>query len=203
MTDTKKKPYVIVAAADFFRVVGGSRVQAGVRAGQVRSRGAEVHLVNVVQTYGAQVAYEMPMDASGADRPHHYGKARAGRFKTYADPSGWRGFKGAQPCSRALGAWWHTSASTPIAPEIAQLAADLEADLVVCWHAGAARDRGRCAARFDLPRATVRLAPCPGAGRETQGGPRGAATHRGRLARAVSKPGAKSAGRRAVVRAAP
>jgi len=152
MTDTKKA-YVIVAGVDF----SPTSELAATRAFELASEQpkAEVHLVNVVQTYGAQVAYEMPMDASALS-VLTISEARA-RFKSYADQAVAR-FAARNPgkdCGRVVA---HLRFDA-IAQEIAQLAADLEADLVIVGTQG----------RLGLSRvllgstaeATVRLAPCP------------------------------------------
>jgi len=152
MTDTKK-PYVIVAAADF----SDSSELAVQRAFELASAqpNAEVHLVNVVQTYGAQVAYEMPMDAS-ALTVLTISEARA-RFKTYADQALAR--FAAQNPGQGFGRLVAHVRFDAIAPEIAQLAADLEADLVVVGTQGR---RGIARALLgSTAEATVRLAPCP------------------------------------------
>lgn len=116
---------------------------------------AEVHLVNVVQTYGAQVTYEMPVDASALtvltmtearERLRRYADQALARFLAQ-NPN--QGFSKVVAHLRYDG----------IAEEIAQLAADLEADLVVVGTHGR-----RGLSRLLLgstAEATVRLAPCP------------------------------------------
>src|SRR3954467_12306297 len=75
------KSYVIVVGVDFSEA-SELAVERAFELAAERPQ-AEVHLVNVVQTYGPQVAYEMPMDAS-ALTVLTVAEARA-RFKTYAD----------------------------------------------------------------------------------------------------------------------
>lgn len=116
---------------------------------------SEVHLINVVQSYGSQVAYEMPLDASALTV---LTVAEAGqRFKTYADQAIAR-FMTQSPGKLFGRAFTHIRYDST-ADEIAQLAADLEADLVVVGTHGR-----RGFSRMLLgssAEATVRLAPCP------------------------------------------
>src|SRR5204863_8045244 len=56
------KPYIVVVGADFSDASELAVQQAFELTSQQPD--SEVHLVNVVQTYGPQVAYEMPLDAS-------------------------------------------------------------------------------------------------------------------------------------------
>lgn len=116
---------------------------------------AEVHLVNVVQTFGDQVTYEMPVDASALavltvtearERLHRYADEALARF----------GEKSPKGHFERVVVHLRFDA---IADEIAQLAADLEADLVVVGTHGR-----RGISRLLLgssAEATVRLAPCP------------------------------------------
>lgn len=116
---------------------------------------AEVHLVNVVQTYGPQVTYDMPVDGS-ALTVLTLTEARA-RFKDYAEKAieKFSASHGARAVERVFS---HVRFDA-IADEIAQLAADLEADLVVVGTHGR---RGLSRALLgSSAEATVRLAPCP------------------------------------------
>jgi len=152
MTDTNK-PYVVVAAADF----SAASELAVQRAFELASEqpSSEVHLVNVVQTYGAQVAYEMPIDTSALS-VLTISEARA-RFKTYADQALAR-FTEQHPGKRCGRVVAHVRFDA-IAGEIVQLAADLEADLLVVGTQGR---RGLARALLgSTAEATVRLAPCP------------------------------------------
>jgi nucleotide-binding universal stress UspA family protein len=153
MTDPKKS-YVIVVGVDF----SAASELAVQRAFELASEQppAEVHLVNVVQTYGAQVAYEMPLDGSALS-VLTITEARS-RFKQYADTALAKFLEaksGRRPIGRVLAHVRFDSIST----EIAQLAADLEADLVVVGTHGR---RGLARALLgSSAEATVRLAPCP------------------------------------------
>jgi nucleotide-binding universal stress UspA family protein len=152
MTDPKKS-YVIVVGVDF-SAASDLAVQ---RAFELASEqpNAEVHLVNVVQTYGAQVAYEMPPDGSALS-VLTITEARL-RFKHYADAAvaKFSEANGGRPIGRVLA---HVRFDA-VASEIAQLAADLEADLVVVGTHGR---RGLARALLgSSAEATVRLAPCP------------------------------------------
>src|SRR5882724_462542 len=153
MSDPKKS-YTIVVGVDF----SAESELAVQRAFELASQqpSAEVHLVNIVQTYGAQVAYDMPLDGS-ALAVLTISEARS-RFKQYADQALARFMesnRGRQPLGRVVA---HVRFDS-IATEIAQLAADLEADLVVVGTHGR---RGLARALLgSSAEATVRLAPCP------------------------------------------
>ncbi len=153
MAQTSSKPYVIVVGADFSEASELAVDKAfQLAAGQSP---AEVHLINVVQTYGPQVAYEMPVDAS-ALAVLTINEARS-RFAKYADAALARFSEGksARPQFRVV---THVRFDA-IADEIAQLAADLEADLVVVGTHGR---RGLSRVLLgSSAEATVRLAPCP------------------------------------------
>jgi len=147
------KPYVIVVGADFSEASSLALQKAFELAAQQPL--AELHVVNVVQTYGPQVAYDMPEDASGLTVLTVH-EARE-RFKLYVDKAQAQ-FLAANPTRPVSRVITHVRFDA-IASEIAQLAADLEADLVVVGTHG----------RHGLSRvllgssaeATVRLAPCP------------------------------------------
>lgn len=120
-----------------------------------REPAAEVHLVNVVQTYGAQVSYEMPGDASALS-VLTIEEARR-RFHRYADQALAR-FSAQNPGARVARSVAHLRFDA-IAHEIAQLAADLEADLVIVGtHGRSGLSRLLLGSTAE---ATVRLAPCP------------------------------------------
>jgi nucleotide-binding universal stress UspA family protein len=153
MTDTRKS-YVIVVGVDF-SAASELAVQRAFELANEQAL-AEVHLVNVVQTYGVQVAYEMPLDGS-ALTVLTIAEARA-RFKQYADQALAR-FLETRSGSRPFGRVVAHVRFDAIATEIAQLAADLEADLVVVGTHGR---RGLARALLgSSAEATVRLAPCP------------------------------------------
>lgn len=153
-----KKPYVIVVGVDFSEASELALKRSFELASEQSN--AEVHLVNVVQTYGPQVTYDMPMEG-GALMVLTIAEARR-RFKDYADKALQRFFaadteggKGKRPFGRVVA---HVRFDA-IADEIAQLASDLEADLVVVGTHGR---RGLSRALLgSSAEATVRLAPCP------------------------------------------
>jgi len=149
----QNKPYVIVIGVDF-SPASELAVERGLQLAAERPR-AEVHLVNVVQTYGPQVTYEMPMDGSALS-VLTISEARD-RFKKYADNAVEKYVSAhhARPCERVVA---HVRFDA-IAHEIAQLAADIEADLVVVGTHGR---RGFSRVLLgSSAEATVRLAPCP------------------------------------------
>ena len=153
MTTTPTAKYVIVVGVDFSE----ASELAVHRAFELASEHAqaEVHLVNVVQTYGPQVAYEMPMDAS-ALTVLTVAEART-RFTHYADQALAR-YTAQNPGKRVARTFTHVRFDS-IADEIAQIAADLEADLVVVGTHGR---RGLSRVLLgSSAEATVRLAPCP------------------------------------------
>lgn len=148
-----KKPYVIVVGVDFSEASELALKRGFELAAEQPS--AEVHLVNVVQTYGPQVSYDMPVDGS-ALQVLTISEAR-NRFKTYADKALAK-FVEANP-ARAIGRVVAHVRFDAIADEIAQLAADLEADLVIVGTHGR---RGLSRVLLgSSAEATVRLAPCP------------------------------------------
>lgn len=147
------KPQIIVVGVDFSEASELAVQQAFLLAAERQN--AEVHLVNVVQTYGTQVTYEMPVDAS-ALAVLTITEART-RFRTYADEALAR-FKAAHPGRGFTRVVAHLRFDA-IAEEISQLAADLEADLVLVGTHGR-----RGLSRLLLgssAEAVVRLAPCP------------------------------------------
>jgi nucleotide-binding universal stress UspA family protein len=144
---------VIVVGADF----SGASELAIQKALELASQQpeAEVHLVNVVQTYGPQVAYEMPVDSS-ALAVLTVSEARQ-RFGRYADEALKR-YSTSNPGRSVPRVIAHVRFDA-IADEISQLAADLEADLVVVGTHG--RRRLSRVLLGSSAEATVRLAPCP------------------------------------------
>lgn len=152
-TSVDGKPYIIVVGVDFSEA-SELAVHRAFELASEREQ-SELHLVNVVQTYGPQVAYEMPMDAS-ALTVLTTAEART-RFKAYADQAVAR-FTAQNAGQRLSRVFTHVRFDS-VADEIAQLAADLEADLVVVGTHGR-----RGLSRMLLgssAEATVRLAPCP------------------------------------------
>jgi nucleotide-binding universal stress UspA family protein len=151
--DTATRPYVIVVGVDF----SDASELAVQRAFEIAAEHAssEVHLVHVVQTYGPQVAYEMPVDAS-ALAVLSLNEART-RFRQYADQALAR-YLEKNPGKRFDRVIAHLRFDA-IAEEVAQLAADLEADLVVVGtHGRKGLSRLLLGSSAE---ATVRLAPCP------------------------------------------
>jgi nucleotide-binding universal stress UspA family protein len=147
------KPYIIVVGADFSEASTLAVQKAFELASQQPA--AEVHLVNVVQTYGPQVAYEMPVDSSALN-VLTISEART-RFRRYADDlyAKYLESNAGRAFSRVVA---HVRFDA-IATEIAQLAADLEADLVVVGTHG--RKGISRVLLGSSAEATVRLAPCP------------------------------------------
>lgn len=151
--DTSTRPYVVVVGVDFSEASELAAQRAFEIAGDRPN--SEVHLVHVTQTYGPQVAYEMPVDGSALavlsleeSRSH---------LRKYADQALAR-YVEANPGKRFDRVVAHLRCDA-IAEEVAQLAADLEADLVVVGTHGR-----RGLSRLLLgssAEATVRLAPCP------------------------------------------
>jgi nucleotide-binding universal stress UspA family protein len=151
--ETPARPYVIVVAVDFSEA-SDLAVQRAFEIAAEQPR-AEVHLTHVVQTYGPQVAYEMPIDAS-ALAVLSLNEARA-RFREYADQALAR-YLEQNPTKKFERVVAHLRFDA-IAEEIAQLAADLEADLVVVGtHGRKGLSRLLLGSSAE---ATVRLAPCP------------------------------------------
>jgi nucleotide-binding universal stress UspA family protein len=152
-SSAESKPYVVVVGVDF-SPASELAVEKALELAAAQPH-AEVHLINVVQTYGPQVAYEMPGDSAALTV---LTTAEAGaRFKEYADKQLAR-FSSANPGKSFGRAFTHLRYDS-ISDEIAQLAADLEADLVVVGTHGR-----RGVSRLLLgstAEATVRLAPCP------------------------------------------
>jgi nucleotide-binding universal stress UspA family protein len=151
--ETTARPYVIVVAVDFSEA-SDLAVQRAFEIAADQPR-AEVHLTHVVQTYGPQVAYEMPIDAS-ALAVLSLNEARS-RFREYADQALAR-YLEQNPSKKFERVVAHLRFDA-IAEEVAQLAADLEADLVVVGtHGRKGLSRLLLGSSAE---ATVRLAPCP------------------------------------------
>jgi nucleotide-binding universal stress UspA family protein len=147
------KPYVIVVGVDFSEASALAMERAfAIASGE---RHAEVHVVNVVQTYGPQVMYELPADSS-ALTVLSLTEARA-RLRKYCDEQLQR-FHEVNPGKSFDRAIAHVRFDAT-AEEIAQLAADLEADLVVVGTHGR---RGISRLLIgSTAEAAVRLSPCP------------------------------------------
>ena len=156
------KPQIIVVGVDFSEASELAVQQAFLLA--TAPPGAEVHLVNVVQTYGTQVTYEMPVDASALS-VLSMAEARE-RFGRYADRA-LTSFQALHPGRAVPRVVAHVRCDA-IADEIAQLAADLEAARAARAIATAARVERR---GHRAPGAV------PGAGGQAQGCARGPTAH--------------------------
>jgi nucleotide-binding universal stress UspA family protein len=147
------KPHVILVGIDYSEASELALQQALTLAAEKPN--AEVHVVNVVQTYGPQVVYEMPVDTS-ALAVLTVTEARK-RLTEHVDAA-FAKFRGERDASGIKRVITHVRYDA-IAEEMAQLAADLEADLIVVGTHGR-----RGLTRLLLgssAEATVRLAPCP------------------------------------------
>jgi nucleotide-binding universal stress UspA family protein len=145
-----EKPYVIVVGTDY-SPASDLALQSALDLAVARPQ-AHVHVVNVVRLYGTQAVVDGPAEPSGfvsvtlADA--------TALVERYAEERR-QAFRGSLDSVRVLA---HLRLEAP-AQEIAQLAADLEADLVVVGTHGR-----RGIARLllgSVAEAVVRLAPCP------------------------------------------
>ena len=149
-------PYIIVVGVDY-SPTSDLAVQ---RAFEIAASKAtsEVHLVNVVQLYGTQALIDYPADPSGF-MSVSMADATA-QVERYAKRQ-WQVFFGDRDesaAARAARVIPHLRLEAP-AHEIAQLAADVEADLVVVGTQGR---RGISRLLLgSVAEAVVRLAPCP------------------------------------------
>jgi nucleotide-binding universal stress UspA family protein len=151
-----EKAYVVVVGTDYSKA-SDLAVQQAFELAAARPR-AEVHVVNVVRLYGVQALVDGPGEPSGfstlsmADakaQVERYTGQQWGKFVAQ------RGGATEHGLGRAIA---HLRLEAP-AEEIAQIAADLEADLVVVG------THGRSGiARWllgSVAEAVVRMAPCP------------------------------------------
>lgn len=155
MSDSDK-PYVIVVGIDY-SPASDLALERGFELAAARPL-AEVHVVNVVRLYGAQALIDVPTEPSGfasvslADATRRLGAYVDERFAAFRSQHEGRKPAGA---GRVIS---HLRLEAP-AEEIAQIAADLEADVVVVGTHGR-----RGVARLllgSVAEAVVRLAPCP------------------------------------------
>lgn len=155
MSDSDK-PYVIVVGIDY-SPASDLALERGFELAAARPR-VEVHVVNVVRLYGAQALIDVPTEPSGfasvslADATRRLGAYVEQRFAAYRAQHSETKPAGA---GRVIS---HLRLEAA-AEEIAQIAADLEADLVVVGTHGR-----RGVARLllgSVAEAVVRLAPCP------------------------------------------
>ena len=151
-----EKPYIIVVGVDY-SPTSDLAVQ---RAFEIAASKAtsEVHLVNVVQLYGTQALIDYPAEPSGF-MSVSMADATA-QVEGYAKRQ-WQAFFGERDesaAARSARVIPHLRLEAP-AHEIAQLAADVEADLVVVGTQGR---RGISRLLLgSVAEAVVRLAPCP------------------------------------------
>ena len=151
-----QKPYVIVVGVDYSPASDLAMQRAfEIAASKPQS---EVHVVNVVQLYGTQALVDFPAEPTGfASVPTTEATAQVERYATQR----WHAFFGERDDSAAARfsrVIPHLRLEAP-AHEIAQLAADLEADLVVVGTHGR---RGLSRILLgSVAEAVVRLAPCP------------------------------------------
>lgn len=150
-----QKPYVIVAGIDYSST-GDLALERAFELATEKQH-ADVHIVHVLQTYGALAPVELGLAPTGpdpslvseaAEQLRRYADTKLQEYKTRA------GAGRAKLFERAVS---HLRLDAP-AQEIAQLAADLEADLVVVGTHGR-----RGASRFligSIAEGVVRLAPC-------------------------------------------
>lgn len=148
------KPYVIVVGVDYSNIGELALTRAFELA--TEKQNAEVHIVYVLQTFGALAPVELNVGTSGPD-PSLLARASE-QLRQYADQA-LQAFKAKAGEKRLFErAVSHLRLESP-AHEIAQLASDLEADLVIVGTHGR-----RGASRLllgSVAEGVVRLAPCP------------------------------------------
>jgi nucleotide-binding universal stress UspA family protein len=150
-----EKPYVIVVGVDY-SPASDQAIEQAFELAAARPN-AEVHIVNVVRVYGNQALVDAPAEpgfsaVSMADANAQLTSYVEERKKVYHDR---QTVKGATRLQRVVS---HLRLEAP-AEEIAQTAADLDADLVVVGTHGR---RGISRLLLgSVAEAVVRLAPCP------------------------------------------
>ena len=150
-----EKPYVIVVGVDYSSVSDLALEQAFELA--TTRPNAELHIVNVVRLYGNQALIDAPTEpgfsaVSLADATSQLGAYVERRKQAHASR---KSNDGSTRLQRVMS---HLRLEAP-AQEIAQLAADLDADLVVVGTHGR---RGLSRLLLgSVAEAVVRLAPCP------------------------------------------
>ncbi|MET0791163.1 MAG: universal stress protein [Polyangiaceae bacterium] len=150
-----EKPYVIVVGIDYSPASDLALIR-GLELAAARPS-AEVHVVSVVRLYGAQALIDVPNEPSGFASVSLADATK--QLSNYVDQH-WIAFRAQReaPSSVGISVHSHLRLEAP-AEELAQIAADLEADLVVVGTHGR-----RGIARLVLgsvAEAVVRLAPCP------------------------------------------
>lgn len=150
------KPYVIVVGIDYSST--GDLALSRAFEVATEKRHAEVHIIHVLQTFGALAPFDLGLGGSGLD-PAVMARASE-QLRKYADKK-LQEYKASVPSEggklfeRAVS---HLRLESPT-HEIAQLASDLEADLVIVGTHGR-----RGASRLllgSVAEGVVRLAPCP------------------------------------------
>ena len=146
----QEKTYVIVVGVDY-SPASDLALERAFELASAQPR-AEVHVVNVVRLYGAEVLVEGPAETSGL--PTATLADATGLVTRYVEQRR-QAFGGALGSVNVRA---HLRLEAP-AQEIAQIAADLEADLVVV---GTHSKRGIARLLLgSVAEAVVRLAPCP------------------------------------------
>ena len=149
-----ERPYVIVVGIDYSPTGDEALLKAFELASLQPS--AEVHIVNVVRTYGTNVYLEWGGALTtlsieeASDRLREFVGTKLEEFKKRQAERGLRGF------ARAV---THVRLDAP-AEEIAQLASDLEADLLVVGTHGRRGLRRLLLARSPKPWSGSRRPPC-------------------------------------------
>ncbi|HEY5374889.1 MAG TPA: universal stress protein [Polyangiaceae bacterium] len=153
---SSEKPYVIIVGVDY-SVASDLALEKAFELAAARPR-VEVHVVNVVQLHGGEVLVDFPADPGGfASVSLSDATAQVGR---YAEQR-WQAFRqrrGEGEDGRSTRVVPHLRLEAP-AHELAQIASDLEADLIVVGTQGR---RGISRLLIgSVAEAVVRLAPCP------------------------------------------
>lgn len=153
MQETTEKPIVIVVGVDYSETGALALTRAFELAAQQPL--ADVHIVNVARAYGPMVHLDLPHDVKtlsaeeASQNLKDYVEEQIERFRVA------RGERGPGGFARAI---THLRLDAPAA-EIAQLASDLEADMVIVGTHGR---RGFSRVLLgSVAEGVVRLAPCP------------------------------------------
>ena len=148
-------PYTIVVGVDYSSA-SDLALERAFELAAARPR-ADVHVVNVVRLYGALALVDGPGDPSGflsmslADAKAQIGRYADQRWNTFRSQHGAPGLEGVRVMA-------HLRLEAP-AQELAQIAVDLEADLIVVSTHG--RNGIARLLLGSVAEAVVRLAPCP------------------------------------------
>lgn len=150
-TKEQAKPYIIVAGVDYSEI--GDRALERAFELATQQPNAEVHVVNIASAYGPMVTIELGTDVrtlslqEASNELNGYVEKKLGEFASRHD-------KNAPTFNRAC---THVRLDSP-AEGIAQLASDLEADLVVVGTNG--RHGMRRVLLGSVAEGVVRLSPC-------------------------------------------